>query len=79
MKVDIFTNSSQLEDLILSTYPDKLFINQIEKKENQTQKVYCFYGLNYESLISLLDNFSDDYELKESKESEDSSSFFSRN
>jgi len=57
MLVDLSTTEKDLESLMLSEYPGKLFGAQIVKSGEGASKVYSFLRLDYEELtIFLLKN-----------------------
>jgi len=64
---DLFTHSRELDDLILSCYPRKIFESQHEIDETENPKLYCFYDLDYNELRNFLEGRNYEYELRDSK------------
>ena len=65
MIVDLITSERDLEGLMLSEYPGKIFRNQIAELGEGKNKTYSFIGLDYNELTAFLMNFFDDeYEFK---------------
>ena len=54
MLVDLSTTERDLEDLMLSEYPEILKGEQIVKSREGKNKVYCFLGLDYRVLTEFL-------------------------
>ena len=74
MKVDIFTSSRELEDLIISSYSGTLFEDQIDKKIDTSDPdspcLFCFYDLEFEALRKLLYYLGYEYEIIKSSSGE---------
>lgn len=68
--VDLFTHEKELEDLILSEYPGKLFENPHHIDDTEEQKLYCFYDLPLSKLKKFLNGKNYEYELRNSKTGE---------
>jgi len=68
-KVDLFTHSRELEDLILSEYPGTIFENQHYIDDSKKEKTYCFYDLDYAVLRDFLSSLEEKYsfELRDRK------------
>ena len=65
MLVDFSTTEKNLEDLMLSEYPGKIFKEQIKKIGEGENKTYRFFGLDYRKLSYFLMIFFDEtYEFK---------------
>jgi hypothetical protein len=64
--VDLFTHDRDLEDLMLSEFPGKIFPEQYEKDTTENPHLFCFYGLDYMSVSDFLKNKNFEYELKDS-------------
>ena len=71
MKVNLMTYSRDLEDMIISSYPERLFEYQIEIKDDSNNpsapKLFCFYHLELDSLKRVLEYSQDAYEIKDSE------------
>lgn len=63
-RVDLFTYSKELEDIMLAEYPGKIFENQHEIDETEENKMYCFYNLNRKELIDFLKEHKTKYEYE---------------
>lgn len=68
--VNLFTHSIELEDLILSKYPGKIFENQHHVDSTEKTKLYCFFDLSYNQLTKFLNGKNYEYELRNSKSGE---------
>lgn len=72
-KVDLFTTSPNLEDLMVRSYPGELFEDQFSKSEDPDGKVYGFIGLHEPLLVSFLKHLettnkitnSEQYEIRD--------------
>lgn len=64
-KVDLFTCSRELEELMLNDFPGIIKGEQHEvKKIDNGNKVYCFYDLNEQELIRFIGTYARDYEFE---------------
>ena len=69
MLVDLFTTSRNLQDLIISEYPEKIGEEQISIDSSLDKRVYCFLDLNYQVIKGLLEKVAKNhaYELRDSE------------
>ena len=64
MLVNLFTPGRDLEDLMLSEYPEKIFGDQIaELNLEDGSKLYVFFKLDYKELVKFLTQYPD-YEFR---------------
>lgn len=69
MRIDLYTTSRDLQDLILTEYEEALFEEQTSVDESSpNSKVFCFFNLDYNLIINFLKNHPHlEYELRESQ------------
>ncbi len=65
MLVDLFTESRELEDIMLCEFPATIFENQhyVDKSDPDTT-LYCFFSLPYNILFRFLKPYRDKYEFE---------------
>ena len=65
MLVDLVTPEKELEELMISEYPEILKEKQIVKSRNNNRKIYGFFGLDYlELTVFFINFFGVEYEFK---------------
>lgn len=55
-KVDLFTYSCLLEELMISEYPGKITDEQYHIDDTLSPKTYCFYDLEEDVLMAFLES-----------------------
>jgi len=69
MKVDLFTSSIDLQDIVLSGYPGEIFEEQVNVDNSDVYNgcLYCFYDLEYKELAEFLKKYKKyGYEIRDS-------------
>jgi hypothetical protein len=73
MKVDLFTYSADLQEIVINEYPGKIFEEQmrIEDFNLGNLRLYCFYNLDSSDLMEFIKKYDEyDYEIRNSSNGE---------
>lgn len=64
--VNLITNSPEIEELMITEYPDELFPNQCLKIGDRSNPIYLFRNLNYLIIEEFLRNrgLNSNYEIR---------------
>ena len=63
-RVILSTTRKDLEDLMLSEYPGRIFQHQCRKYKIERQRIFHFYNLSYDTLKKFLDDRNFKYDIE---------------